>query len=161
MEARHYKFNRITLDPERFLLNMMRQFFYPFFATSFFVLMLGCDEDPAPQDPGPPPKVINVSVEEGSRIPSNSIITVTFDKEMGSVRIDVSCAAGTTTLERGNRKATWMSLPYSPPGFETLPWALWCDTPIGPHTLVITGTDTSGQKLEEFTPVNFVVIGPD
>lgn len=124
--------------------------------------MLGCDEEPAPEEVAP--KVIDVSVAGGSRVPANSIITVTFNKEMESVQIDVSCAAGNTTLKRtwrGEIKATWTPSPYSPPGFETLPWTLWNDIPLGPHTLTVTGRDKSGQELQGFTPINFIATGPD
>lgn len=123
--------------------------------------MLGCGEEPIQEEPGPPPKVVDATVKEGASIPSNAIITMTFDEEMGSVDISVSCTAGATELDNSRREATWVFKPYSPPGFEMLPWALWCDIPPGPHTLMVTGKDMFGQELQEFTPINFIVVGPD
>jgi hypothetical protein len=122
--------------------------------------MLGCDENHTPEELELL-RVFDVSVREGAKIATNQNITVTFNKKMESVEISITCAAGNTVLDSNGRKATWISLPYSPPGFETLPWALWDGIPPGPHTLTVTGTDVFGQELQGFAPINFIVLGPD
>lgn len=102
------------------------------FVASFFVFMLGCDEDIS-SEVGPP-EVLNVSVggrlppgwssglSEGSAIFSGSgEIIATFSKEMEWVEIDISCAMGATTLEPNGKKAVWKhaSIKYGDLGFDT------------------------------------------
>jgi len=122
--------------------------------------ILGCNEDQILEEPGLP-KVIDVTLQEGAIIAGNAPIIVTFNKKMESVDISVSCTAGTTTLGSNRIKATWMFKPFSPPGFETVPWDLWCCPSPGHHTLMVNGRDTLGQNLEEFTPINFIISKPD
>ena len=106
----------------------------------FFVFVLGCDENPVQEEP---PKVVDISVREGSKIAENQTITVTLNKKVKLVKISVTCATGNTTLDSVGKKATWAPLPYSPPGFETLPWALWDGIPPGSHALTVTGREVN------------------
>jgi len=71
--------------------------------------------------------VVDVSVKDGQQIAGNSIIVVTFNKEMESVEITISGAVGTTTI--AGKTAAWTPSP------DILP---------GPHTLRVIGRDTLG-----------------
>jgi len=119
------------------------------------LLSMGCTEDipdPLTEEDlldiiGPKPanpKVISLNVAAGQEVADNTVITVTFSKKMGSAEVSVSGAAGTMSLD--GETATWTPTGVMPPGS---------------HTLNVTGTDTYGQVLEEFTPFNFMVVAPD
>jgi len=135
----------------------MRKTFCLLFVISFFVFILGCDEDIALEEP---PKVVGVSVEEGP-VFSFYPITVTFSREMESVEISVSSSScpATTTLDSTRKIATWRQF-YVPPGLDE-EWAIPLLMPVGKHTLMVTGTDILGRQLEGFTPIDFEVVPDD
>jgi hypothetical protein len=112
--------------------------------------MSGCSEDTEPM--AQPLKVVSVN-PPGEYIASNAVITVTFSNVMESVEINVlspplhHCVKSFTTLQ--GRIATWHTIW---PGILV---------PAEEVTLTVTGIDTYGQKLEEFTAISFRYYLPD
>jgi len=134
----------------------MKKPFCLLFVISFFVFILGCDEDIVLEEP---PKVVGVSVEEKHVLPGDPI-TVTFSKKMEWVEISVSSSCpATTTLDSTRKIATWRQF-YVPPGLDE-EWAIPLLMPVGKYTLTVAGTDILGRKLEGFTPIDFEVVPDD
>ena len=132
----------------------MRGLFCLLLVISFLALMSGCDEDTTPLEH--PLRVVSVA-PSGGDIATNSIISVTFNNAMESVRIYVldspwnPCFTLTgATHFIGGKTATWTA------GGE---WESFM--PAGEITLMITGTDIFGQELEEYGPISFTMHHPD
>lgn len=109
-------------------------------ALAFIILASGCSEKSEELDIEKP---VVVDVVFGKNIFDTDIgvnivcavsFTVIFSKEMKEVDIDVSGASGEITLN--GKYATWT--------------AIECTSYDMKYTLVVTGTDISGQELEPF-----------
>jgi len=112
------------------------------------VIFLGCGggEEETPSDTLAP-KVASCSVAEGSEIPGNTDITVTFNEVMKDATIAVSGATGTSTLDASGKSATWK---------------VTGSIPAGAHTITISGSDKAGNKLDAAgATVNFKATAPD
>lgn len=129
-------------------------------AFTFFAFIYGCG-DVSDSEDSERPRVVNVSVKDGGVVAQNYPIAVEFSKPMKSAEITIyehACgqtAYGQTGLD--GKTATWKWGTYTPPGFD---WGFVL-LHAGNCTLTVTGIDESGQKIEEFEPINFRTTAPD
>jgi hypothetical protein len=136
----------------------MRERIYLVSVISLIFLLWGCGQDP---DAEIVPKVVSVTPGDGGSMADNGTITVIFNKEMKSVKISVSDYENAATdLSEDKTAATWHPLTHKIPcGDKTIEVV----DPLSPgmHTLIVTGVDKYGNKLEEFTTISFKVTAPD
>ncbi len=101
-------------------------------SIGFFVLIYGCDEEPEPKADLSLPEVLSTVPAQGTEVPGNVAITFTLNKPLAEAQ--VKGATGTTSTA-GKYVVFTPSPPY----------------PAGQVTLTLTGTDSYGQELDEFT----------
>lgn len=121
-----------------------RQDMEEFEPIHFFVTGGASVDDVPDEEKGPAPRVESVSISPGQEMAGNKAIVITFTKEMGSVQVEVSDAAGITALN--DSQAVWTPAEIISPGS---------------HTLTVEGKDIFGQPLGTFEPVPFLVTEPD
>ncbi|MDQ1328332.1 MAG: hypothetical protein QG641_1617 [Candidatus Poribacteria bacterium] len=139
----------------------MRERLYLLSIICLVAFIWGCGGDGDDPDVKLLPSVVDVNVKEGMVYPDNMYFVVNFNKEMKSVKIDISgYEFAKTVFGPTNKKATWQWLPHDILcGGKTIA----VKDPISPgmHTLTVTGKDIYGNELEGFTPINFKVVPPD
>ena len=101
-------------------------------SIGFFALIYGCDEEPEPKVDLSLPKVMSTVPAAGGTQSGNAAIIFTLNKPLAEAQ--VKGAAGAISI--AGKVVTFTPSP-------TLPG--------GSVTLTLTGTDESGQELEEFT----------
>lgn len=117
-------------------------------AASMLLWIAGCGgDDDEEEDKGPAPSVASVTVASGQEVASNSSITVSFSKKMGTVSITLNGAPAAATADASGKMYTFT------PGAALEGQSV---------TLAVTGEDDFGQALDPaYAPITFTVKAED